>query len=381
MPTYEVIGGAAQLRVEGDNWLSALGASLEYFGLDSGAVARLMINVRPNGEIDVSDPVSGRAFKLAPADELKPASVRLNDMDGPAVLELDDSGPATPAAPAAPAAPPPSLVMPGQSLLKDEPPPAPAPPPAVVAPPAPVAAPPAPVVAPPAPVVAPPAPVAAPKAQPPPPPGLTSAPVAAAPTPEPPPAPVAPPPVAPPQDYRPSLPPQAAQVEDDRPEDLVEQLFDLTFDIAMASDVGEACNLALEILRKLLPAEAGAVLYSDINSVGLTFMAAFGPKARDLQGKTIGFETGVAGFCHMHGVGLILNDTQTDERHDKGVDEAVGYTTQAILAAPILSPGGHTFGCVELLNPPRGGFRDWHMEATQTIAGTLADFVSRREGL
>ena len=122
------------------------------------------------------------------------------------------------------------------------------------------------------------------------------------------------------------------------------------------------------------------MIYGDINSVGLTFMATFGPAASGLQGRTISFETGVAGFCHQHGVGLLLNDTQTDERHDKGVDQAVGYTTLAIVAAPILSPGGHTYGCIELLNPTSGQFRDWHMEATQTIAGTLADFVSRREG-
>jgi hypothetical protein len=365
MPTYEVIGGAASLRVQGDNWLSALGASLEYFGLDSGAVARLAINVRPNGEIDVSDPVSGRSFKLAPADEMQAASVKLNDMDKPAVLEMDE--PTAEAAPeAAPAAPPPSLVMPGQSLVDNSAPPPP--PPAPVAPPAPKLAPPpppalqtvAPSIAPPAPVE-PPAPVAP----------VEAAPVEKAP------APVA---AEPPPAYRPSLPQQAAQLEDDRPEDLVEQLFDLTFDIAMAGDVGEACNLSLEILRKLVPADAGAVLYGDINAVGLTFMAAYGPAATGLQGKTISFETGVAGFCHQHGVGLVLNDTVTDERHDKSVDKAVGYTTQAILAAPILSPGGHTFGCVELLNPRNGQFRDWHMEAAQTIAGSLADFVSRREG-
>ena len=54
----------------------------------------------------------------------------------------------------------------------------------------------------------------------------------------------------------------------------------------------------------------------------------------------------------------------------------MGYTTQAILAAPILSPGGHTYGCVELLNPRGGQFRDWHMEAAQTIAGTLADLLT-----
>ncbi|MCP4808942.1 MAG: GAF domain-containing protein [Proteobacteria bacterium] len=174
------------------------------------------------------------------------------------------------------------------------------------------------------------------------------------------------------------MPPAAAQPEDDRPPDLAEDLFDLSFEIMMADDIGEACNIALETMKNLVPAEAGAVLYGDINAVGLTFMSAFGPASGSLQGKTISFETGLAGFCHQHGVGLIIHDTVTDERHDKSVDQAVGFQTRSILAVAILSPGGHTFGCLELLNSPTS-FRDWHLEAAQTIAGSLGDFVWRRE--
>jgi len=380
MPAYEVIGGASNLRVQGDNWLSALGASLEYFGLDSGAVARLVINVGSDGTVDVSDPVSGRRFALKPAEDVRPASLDLNQFADPAVMEVDGDASGD-EAPATPGAPPPIFSMPGQSLLDDTPPP---PPPAPPAPPAPVA---------------PPEPPPAPKAKgpPPPPPGLVSAPVAQTPPepPPPPPAPVSPPappaPVAPPvveqplaqkpsrEEHAPTIPPSALEQESDRPEDLAEQLFELTFEIMMANDIGEACYMSLQTLQNLVPgAEAGAVLYSDINSVGLTFMAAFGPAARSLQGKTISFETGVAGFCHQHGVGLVIQDTVTDERHDKSVDQAVGFQTRSILAAAVLSPGGHTYGCIELLNAP-DGFRDWHLEAAQSIAGALADFASRRE--
>ena len=45
MATYEVIGAPIPLKVEGDNWLSALGAALGAFGLESKAMSRLAINV------------------------------------------------------------------------------------------------------------------------------------------------------------------------------------------------------------------------------------------------------------------------------------------------------------------------------------------------
>ena len=124
MPAYEVIGGATNLRVQGDNWLSALGASLEYFGLDSGAVARLVINVQPDGTVDVSDPVSGRSFALKPAEEVVPASLNLNDFADPAVMEVDQATEAPPSRDT-PAAPPPAFAMPGQSLMDDSPAPEP----------------------------------------------------------------------------------------------------------------------------------------------------------------------------------------------------------------------------------------------------------------
>ena len=320
MPSYEVVGSTTNLRVEGDNWLSALGASLEYFGLDSGAVARLSLDVRSDGVVAVFDPISGRGFELRPADELRPAAIDMSKVARPAVLELDEASLSElslsepePEPEPVPVASPPGLVMPGQSLVDDAPPP------------------------------------------PPPEPKMLRS------------------------EHSPTLPPMAAELDEDRPEDLAEMLFELSFDIMMAESIPDACRLALQQLHDLVAAEAGAVLYSDINSVGLSFMAAFGPASKQLIGKTISFETGVAGFCHQYGVGLVLQDTVRDQRHDKSVDEAVGFQTRSLLAAPILSPGGHTYGCLELLNAPER-FRDWHLEAAQGIASALGDFANRHEG-
>ena len=91
MGLFDVKGGAASVRVEGDNWLVALGASLPYFGLDSSSLSRLSVDVAPSGVVSVRDPVSGRSFVLEPVvEELPPTTaqvhIALDPTRGPAVI-------------------------------------------------------------------------------------------------------------------------------------------------------------------------------------------------------------------------------------------------------------------------------------------------------
>jgi Nif-specific regulatory protein len=324
------------MTVEAPNWFAALGTSMEGLGLDGDSVSRLVVNLGEGGMVDVSDPVSGRSYRLMPVQE--PARIDLSGLAAPPALTM-------PASTLAPEPEPPAIVPPAAPPLPEE---------SISDESTDVAG-----VDPEADTIE--------QSHP----GLSS-----------------------PTLFesslsidRPSRPPEFSvplapkgQVEEnDRPDDLAEQIFDLSFDITLAADVKQACDIALEVLHGLVPAESGAALHTDINSTGLRFISAFGPKSSGILGRTISFETGVAGFCHQHGVGLLVSDAVRDERHDKSVDRQVGYTTRDLIAVPLKSPGGHTYGCLELLNSPNG-FRDWHMEAAQAIAGTLADFVSRREG-
>ena len=76
MGKFEVRGGASSVRVEGDNWLVALGASLPHFGLDSSSMSRLSVDVAPSGLVTVRDPVSGSSFELEPVSE-EPQQVKV----------------------------------------------------------------------------------------------------------------------------------------------------------------------------------------------------------------------------------------------------------------------------------------------------------------
>jgi hypothetical protein len=396
MGRFEVKGGAASVRVEGENWLVALGVSLPHFGLDSSSLSRLAVDVAPSGVVTVRDPVTGRTFELVPLADEPLATAHLR-------IALDPKAPPRPRAPAAampilppmsfgvplslpaPAQPrptvqaaPPMSVVPSARVM-------PAVPELVPEPTHPTAVPEE--LAPPAPQ-----PALSPGLAPPPEPGP-----ATEPAPEPSsvetqvmPASLAPPPqlnpgarpdpaaVEPPTPTPPPAIPKASFVEDDRPAALVEDLFDACFELSFEPDIGGACRKALEILSAVVPAEAGAVFYGALNSRELSFAAAFGPAAGALRGRTLPLDTGIAGFVHQRGINLVISDAHADDRHDRSVDQASGYVTGSILAASVRDDQVSSFGCIELLNLP-GGFRDWHLEAAMIVARALAQFVGSRQ--
>lgn len=371
MAVFEVSGRTGSIRVEGDNWLAALGSSLAFFGLDPASLGRLVIDVAPSGSVDVRDPISGQAFHLRPADNASPSPVRLQ-----IPTPSKRAGPPPPPAvrsvvPAAALPPPPESPLPdvepeGEPLeleLDDEDDgPFVAPPLFMQVPAGPVAEPwPAPAEVPP------------PAARPEPSPAPSRSPAPAA-------EPAPPSPLGPRAEGEGSLDlvPGPARPEGDRPGDLAILAFEASQAISYASTVEGASDRALSAVRELVGvAQAGCVLHAGMNAQELRFTAAFGPAAGQLLGGTIPLDMGVAGFCHRTGLGMLVKDTETDPHHDPSVGEQVGYRTRALLAVAVRHSSGTTFGCLELLNPTLP-FRDWHLEAAQMVAGALADYLAAR---
>lgn len=147
-------------------------------------------------------------------------------------------------------------------------------------------------------------------------------------------------------------------------------LLERGLEIASARKPAEAADLALTVLRQMIPSEAGAVLLSGRS--GLTFLAAQGPRAEALIGQTLPANTGLAGFVASRGESLLVNNTSADIRHDPAWDARTGYRTKAVLAVPLRDVRDQVHGCLELLNPP-GRFLPWHLEAAQSVAVALAE--------
>lgn len=135
---------------------------------------------------------------------------------------------------------------------------------------------------------------------------------------------------------------------------------------------GSLPGAALDLLMEFIPAESGAVLVVEPSTRELRFVAARGPRAVGLVGRTIPPGRGIAGLAVRAGVALTVREAEKDPRHYGEVDARTGYRTEAILVVPLRAPSGPV-GCVELLNPFAGSeFATWHQSATLMVAARVA---------
>lgn len=158
------------------------------------------------------------------------------------------------------------------------------------------------------------------------------------------------------------------------PIDLVEDLFLRTGEISTATGVAQASGIALKILHDMVAAGAGSVLIRTSAGDGLRFRAVFGPASDKLVDTVIPLEKGIAGYVCQMRVGLSIADVRGDRRHDSRTDRKTGYTTRSLLAVPVRSDRGATYGVIELLNPPRA-FSDHDLEVAARVGASLGAFL------
>ncbi len=309
---WRITFGDQSTEVLADNWLSALAQALPSIGLDLGAMARLVCATEADGSATARDPRAGIEIRIQPLGQPVPPS-----------FEMPESSFA-------------SINVPFARVPVPEPPPAP---------------------------VVRPAPVPAPAE----PPTLVPlpSPLAAAPERE----------LArtveldgPGHQLHPA-PPRPEVPFDDR----LEELFLRLGEINDAANLRDACAAALRIANELIPAESGALLVRTRAGDALRFRAAFGPAATTVLDTTIPLDRGIAGFVFQLGVGVSIGDAHRDSRHYSRVDRSTGYTTRALLAAPVRAETGGVYGVLELINPPRAFTAD-DLELGTRVAVTLGNY-------
>jgi hypothetical protein len=384
MPLFEVFIPAPQAdgfnvtaKVRGDSWMQALRNGLTRLGV-AADVRNLLVDINEDG-IDVTEPTSGRVFRIReldeaslPADAAEPAlPVSLgtpNDDDDDLeveVLEADAPAPDVEAAPAVAAAVAPSRAMleaAANGAVR---------PTGAVPPPTPAATPAAPRLAPPSADA-----------------GATPSAVR----------------VAAPAQVVGTLPPrprfggqgQEVGVVRQRPaaglptpsigrrveiperssDDLISELFQLTQEIYDKPDLEAAANFILDLAMRSVSVDAGAVFISDINQMDLYFAAARGPKASEAMRFRVPMGQGIVGFCAQEGVALAVSEAQRDPRFYAAVSKGVGYETRSILCAPAQIQG-QVFGAIELINKRQGStFTAVEMSVLNFLAHELADYLT-----
>lgn len=139
-------------------------------------------------------------------------------------------------------------------------------------------------------------------------------------------------------------------------EDMLAEVFERVQELSRKTTAEEALYFVLDLALEKVPADAGSVLRADAASGDLAFLAARGPKAKQLLASkiTIPAGTGFAGFCSAEGVSVAVNDVDKDPRYYAAVSEKVDYETKSLLCAPMMTHG-RSFGCLQLINRKGGG--------------------------
>jgi K+-sensing histidine kinase KdpD len=139
--------------------------------------------------------------------------------------------------------------------------------------------------------------------------------------------------------------------------------------ITSSLDPQRVPSLIMEQVCELLGVEEGSLLLSDDATGELVFAYTTGPFGNGLIGERLPRGVGLAGYVATQGISVIVNDVQNDTRFYSATDQSTGFTTRAILAAPLRGVGG-VQGVIEIMNRRDGGL---FSEEDQRLLESVAD--------
>lgn len=174
--------------------------------------------------------------------------------------------------------------------------------------------------------------------------------------------------------------PNIAKSQRQETEDILADIFLRVVDLSSKKEIEEAMEFVLDLVMEKVPCEAGSVLRADGATGDLSFVAARGPKAREILKANIVIPagTGIAGFCAAEGVSVAVSDVEKDPRFYAEVGARVGYATRSMLCAPMMTHG-RSFGCVQVINRKGGPqFLEHEVGVMAYLAHQAALFLNQK---
>ncbi len=120
-------------------------------------------------------------------------------------------------------------------------------------------------------------------------------------------------------------------------------------------DPDKLLQLLLQETVRLLSLEAASIALTDMEKQELVFQVAAGASAAKMVGLRLKLGQGIAGWVAQTGQPIIVPEASGDPRFYSQIDQQTGFSTRAVLCAPIKFEG-YTIGVVEGLNPAPGTF-------------------------
>lgn len=144
-----------------------------------------------------------------------------------------------------------------------------------------------------------------------------------------------------------------------------EFLLKLTRRVATIEKLDDLLVTLVEVISSEMNAERGSLFLNDLATSELYSRVAQGTFNREIR---ILNNMGIAGSVFQSGTGEIVDDVRSDPRFSLETDDATGFVTKSILAAPVFTAGGEVIGVVEALNKRSGSFTLDDLDLLEAIA-------------
>ncbi|MFH1169294.1 MAG: HD domain-containing phosphohydrolase [Chloroflexota bacterium] len=128
---------------------------------------------------------------------------------------------------------------------------------------------------------------------------------------------------------------------------------EILYEVAQqANSIAEVSKLLEEILlvtQRVVHASASSLLIINEEKGEFYLQAAGGEKSNLIKQTRLELDSGIVGWVARKGTPVMVNDAYKDKRFNKHVDEATGFVTRSVMAAPIVR-GQNIIGVLEIIN-------------------------------
>lgn len=145
-------------------------------------------------------------------------------------------------------------------------------------------------------------------------------------------------------------------------------LYEITASLTSTLDLQSVLENCLSRVQQILGAEAASIL--TLEGDELVFQVALGEKSSQIKPMCLQLNQGIAGWVVQNRLGVIVNEPQQDARFFSQTDAETGFSTENLLAAPLLL-NEKASGVIEVFNKP-GGFTNVDLELLSTIASSAS---------
>jgi GAF domain-containing protein len=146
------------------------------------------------------------------------------------------------------------------------------------------------------------------------------------------------------------------------------RLVDAALQLTSTFDRNKLLQLIMSLAAELLDAETSSLILLDEETSELVITVASGEVGAKAERRRIPIEAGIAGWTLANRQVAVVDNPASDERFFPGIGEALGFTTENLLAVPMLVKD-RAIGVVEIINKRTStGFTERDVELATAFA-------------